>query len=183
MTASWQESYGKPRQCVEKQRLHSADKGPCSQGYGLLSGHVQLWELDCKEGRVPNNWCLWTGELEKTLENPLDRKGIKAVHLKGNRPWILIGQTDAEAEAPIFWSSDEKQPTHWKSLWCLERLKVEGEEGIKGWDAWMESPIQWTWTWANFRRWWGTGRPGVLQPVGLQRVGHNWTTEKQQQHV
>ena len=42
MIASWQESYAKPRQCVEKQRYHSAGKGPCSQGYGLSSGHVWL---------------------------------------------------------------------------------------------------------------------------------------------
>ena len=56
--ASWQESYDKPRQCVEKQRHYSADKGPYSQGYGLPSGHVQLWELDHKEGRTPKNWCL-----------------------------------------------------------------------------------------------------------------------------
>ena len=40
--ASWQESYDKPRQCVEKQRHYSADKGPYSQGYGLPSGHIQL---------------------------------------------------------------------------------------------------------------------------------------------
>ena len=59
--------------------------------------------------------------------------------------------------------------THWKSPWCWERLKAEGEEGIRGWDGWMASPIQWTWTWANFGRWWGTGRPGVLQSMGCKQ--------------
>ena len=44
--------------------------------------------------------------LEKTLESPLDSKEIKPVNLKGNQPWILIGRTDAEAEAPIFWLHD-----------------------------------------------------------------------------
>ena len=92
MIASWQESYDKtklwPRQCVEK---HSADKGPYSQGYGLPTGHIQLWELDHKEGRVPKNWCLWTVALEKTPQSPLDSE-IKPVNLKGNQPWTLIGK-------------------------------------------------------------------------------------------
>ena len=93
-------------QCTEKQRHYSADKGLYSQGYGLSSGHVQLWELDCKEGRTPKNWCLWTVMLEKAPESPLDSKEIKPVSRNGNKPWILIRRTDAEAEAPVFWSSD-----------------------------------------------------------------------------
>ena len=59
------------------------------------------------------------------------------------------------------------------------KQRAKGEEGIR--DTWTASPMQWTWTWANSRRWWGTGRPGVLQFMGLQRVGHNWATEQQQQ--
>ena len=66
------------------------------------SSHVQMWELDHKEGWMPKNWCFWTVVLEKTLESPLHCK-IKPVHPKGNQPWILIERTDAEADAPIFW--------------------------------------------------------------------------------
>ena len=69
----------------------------------LLSGHI--W-LDCKEGRMPKNWCLQTVLLEKPPESPLDSKEIKPVNLKGNQPWIVTGRTDAKAEAPVFWSSD-----------------------------------------------------------------------------
>ena len=83
-----------------------ADKVPYSQGYGLPSGHVQLWELDGKKGRALKNWCLRTMVLEKTLESRLDSKEIKAVDLKGNQPWILIERTDVKAETPLFWSSD-----------------------------------------------------------------------------
>ena len=54
------------------------------QSYGLPSGHVQLWELDCREGWVPKNWCLWTVVLEKTLESPLNCKEIQPLNLKGN---------------------------------------------------------------------------------------------------
>ena len=57
---------------------------------------------------------------------------------------------------------------------------IEGEESLRGWDGWMASPIQWTWTWANFKRWWGTGRPRVLQSMGLQRVRHDWAAEQNQ---
>ena len=91
-----------------KSRHYSADKGPSRQGFGLPSGHVRLWELDQKEGRAPKNWCFRIVVLEKTPESLLDGKDIKPVYLKGNQPWILIGRTDAdaEAEAPVFWSLD-----------------------------------------------------------------------------
>ena len=73
--------------------------------YGFPSSHVQMWELDHKEGWVVNNWCFWI-VLEKTLESPLDCKEIKAVNPKGNQPWIFIGRTDAEA--PVLWPPDAK---------------------------------------------------------------------------
>ena len=82
MIASWQESYDKPRQYVEKQRHYSTNKGPYSQGYGLPSGHIQL---DRKEGRMLKNRCLRTVVLEKTPESPLDSKEIKSVNPKGNQ--------------------------------------------------------------------------------------------------
>ena len=68
---------------------------------------VWMWELDHKESRV-KNWCFWTVALEKTLESPLDCKGIQPVHPKGNQSWVLIGKTDVEAENPILWPPDEK---------------------------------------------------------------------------
>ena len=67
-----------------------------------------MWELDHKEGWVLKNWCFHTVVLEKKLESPLDSKEIKPVNPKGNQPWIVIGMTDAEAEAPIFWPPDVK---------------------------------------------------------------------------
>ena len=104
MIASWQESNDKPRQWAEKLRHYSADKGPYSQGYGLPSGHVQLWDSDHKEGRMPKNCCFQTMVLEKTPQSPLDSTEIKPVNLKGDQPWIVTGRTDAEA--PVFQSSD-----------------------------------------------------------------------------
>ena len=98
----------KPRQCIQKQRHHFADKGPSSQSYGFSSSHVWIGELNHKEGWVPKNWCLWIVVLEKTLESPLDSKEIKPVSPKGYQPWMVIGRTDAEAEALILWPADVK---------------------------------------------------------------------------
>ena len=67
--------------------------------------------------------------------------------------------------------------THWKRPWCWERLRA-GEEGDdRGWDGWTALLTQWTWVWASFGSCWWTGKPGVLQSMGLQRVGHDWATE------
>ena len=104
-------------------------------------------------------------------------KAFKPVSLKRNQSWILIGRTDTEAEAPILWPPDANSQTHWKRPWCWERLKAEGERDDRGWDGWMEAPTQWTWVLVASRSWWWTGRPGVLQSMGSQRVGHDWVTE------
>ena len=70
-----------------------------------------------------------------------------------------------------------KELTHWKRLWCWEGLGAGGEGDDPGWDGWMASLTRWTWVWVNSGRWWWTGRPGELQFVGSQRVGHDWATE------
>ena len=137
-------------------------------------------ESDHKESWAPKNWCFWTVVLKKTLESPLDCK-IKLVNSKGNQSWIFTGRTDAE----ILVATWCEELTHWKrSSWCWERLKAggEGDDDDRGWDAWMAPPIQWTWVWARSGSWWWTGRPGVLQFIGWQRVGHNWVTELNWMH-
>ena len=70
-----------------------------------------------------------------------------------------------------------KELTHWKRPWYWKRLKAGGERDNRGWDGWMTSLTQWAWIWINSRSWWWTGRPGMLQFMGSQRVGHNWVTE------
>ena len=67
--------------------------------------------------------------------------------------------------------------THLKTPWCSERLKAGGEGDDRGWDDWMASMTRLTWVWVSSRSWWWTGKPGVLQTVGLQRVRHDWVTE------
>ena len=114
------------KQCTEKQRHYSADKDPYNQGYGLPSGHIQLWELDFKEGEMPRNWCLRTMVLEKTPGSQLDSKEIEPVHLKGNQAWILVGRTDTEAETRYF-GHLVRTDDSLKSPSCWERSRAEGE--------------------------------------------------------
>ena len=66
---------------------------------------------------------------------------------------------------------------HWKRPWCWEKLKVGGEGDDRGWDGWMASFTQWAWVWACSGSWWWTGKPGMLQSMGSQSVGHDWATE------
>ena len=70
-----------------------------------------------------------------------------------------------------------------KKSWRWERWKAWGEGGEREWDDRMASPTRWTWVWANCGREWGTGKPGLLQSVGSQRVTHNGVTEQQQSFV
>ena len=114
--------------------------------------------------------------LEKTLESPLDCKEIQPVHSEGDQSWVFFGRTDAKAETPIFWPPHAKCWLIGKD-WCWEGLGAGGEGDNRGWDGQMASLTWWTWVWVNSGSWWWTGRPGVLQYMGSQKVRHNWATE------
>ena len=135
-----------------------------------------MWVLDHKENWVLKNGCFWTVVLEKALESPLDFKEIQPVHPKGNQSSIFIRRTDVEAETAILWPPDVKNWLIWKDP---DAGKDYGQKkgNDRGWAGWMASPTQWTWVWVNCRSWWWTGRPDVLQSMGLQRVRHAWVTK------
>ena len=73
--------------------------------------------------------------------------------------------------------------TLWKKTLVLGKIEGKRKRGGRGWDGWMASPTQWTWVWASSGSWWWTGKPGMLQSMGLQRVGLEWVTEQQQQQL
>ena len=127
-----------------------------------------MWGLDYKDNWVLRNWCFWTVVSEKTLESPWTaRRWILSIHWKD---WCWSWNSSSLGT----WCgelSDLKRP------WCWERLKAEGEGDVRGQDGWMASPSQWTLVWVSSGSLRGTGNPGVLQSMGLQRVGHNWMTE------
>ena len=68
----------------------------------------ESWTINKEESWVPENLCFCIVVLEKTLESPLDCKEITPVNSKGNQPWIIIGRTDAETEAPKLWPPNVK---------------------------------------------------------------------------
>ena len=86
---------------------------------------------------------------------------INLVNPEGNQSWIFIGRTGAKTETSILWP----------------RLKAGRAGDDRGWDGWMVSPTRWTWVWVSSRSWWWTGKPGLLQSMGSQRVGHDWATK------
>ena len=130
-----------------------------------------MWELDYKESWALKNWCFWTVVLEKNLESPLDCKEIQPVHPKGNQSWIFIGRTDADPETSILWPPDAKNWLIWKVPDAGKDWRQE-EKGMT-----EEEMVEWTCVWVDSGSWWWTGKPGVLQSMGSQRVGHNWATE------
>ena len=113
-------------------------------------------------------WC-WS-----RLESSLDSKEIKPVNPKGNQPWTFIGRADAEA--PTLWPLDVKDWLIGKDFNAGKDWGQE-EKGTTEWDGWMASLTQRTRVWASSRRWWRTGKPGTLPPVGSQRVRQDLVTE------
>ena len=151
-----------------------------SQGHGLPSGRVRLWELDHKEGRMPKNLCLWTVMLEKTSESPLNIKGTKPVILKGNQPWILVERTDAEAEAPVFGSSDVNSSEKSLMLGKIEdRRRRRRSQRMRWLDSItnaMDMNLGKLWEMV-----WGKGGLASHSPRGRKRVRLDWATKQQQQ--
>ena len=102
---------------------------------------VVMWELDCEEGWVPKNWCLWTVVLEKTLDSPLDCKEIQPVHSKGDQSWVFFGRNDAKAETPVLWPPDAKSWLIGKDSnagrdWGQDE-KGPTEDEMAGWHHWL----------------------------------------------
>ena len=138
--------------------------------YGCESWTIkkaECWRIDGFETIV----------LEKTLESPLDCKETQPVHPKENQSWIFILRTDAEAETPIVWPSDVKNRLIGKDPdagkdWRWEKKGTTEDEMVG-----IASLTQCTWVWVSSRSWLWTGKPGMLQSMGPQRVRHNWATE------
>ena len=106
--------------------------------------------------------------LHRALNSPSYRKSVLNIHWKD---WWWSWNSNTFAT----WC---EELTHLKRPWCWERLKAGVEGGDRGWDDCMASPTRWTWIWVNSGSWWWTGRPGVLQSMGPQRVGHDWAELK-----
>ena len=167
MLTLWKESYDLPRQHIQKQRQTLPTKVRLVKAmvfpvvmYGCESWTVkkaERWRIDALE-----LWC-W----RRLLRVPWTARRSNQTILKD---WCWSWNSNTL----VTWC---KELTRWKRPWCWERLRAGGEEDNRGWDGWMASLTQWTWVWVNSGSWWWTGKPGVLQSVGSQRVGYDWATE------
>ena len=171
--APCRKSYDQPKQHIKKQRHYFANKGPFNQRYDFSSSHIWIWELNYKESWV---WRIDTFELwcwRRLLRVPWTvRKSNQSILKEISPEYSLM-------EWCWSWSSSTlatwyKELTPWKRPWCWERLKVGREGDDRGWDGWVASPSWWRWVWVGSGNWWWTGKPGVLQSMGSQRVRHHW---------
>ena len=167
MFASWQENHDKPRQCAEKYRITLPTKVHIVKAvvfpvvmYGWENWTVK--KAECQE-LMPSN----CGAREDSWES-LGQQGDQTNQSQGkstlNSLEGLMLKLKLQYVSYLMWTTDS-----------LEKLGAEGEESIRGWAGWTASPMQRTWTWANFWRWWGTRKPGMLQSMGSQRVGPETT--------
>ena len=132
--------------------------------------------MDHKEGWLPKNWYFLTVVLEKTLERPLGSKEVKPVNPKGIQPWIFIGRTDDETETAVLWLPGAKNWLIWKDPDAGKDWRHE-EKGTTEFEMVGWPPTRWTWVWVSSVSWRWTGKPGVLQSMGSQRVRDDWPTE------
>ena len=176
--APWKKNYDKPGQRIEKQRHHFADKGPYSQSYGFYSSHyecerwiiekVECWRIDAFE-----LWC-WRRHLRVPRTARRSNQSIPKKCPEYSLEGLML-----RLKLQYFGHLLQRTNSLGKN-WGWERLRVGGEWSNRRWDGWMSSLTQWTWVRANSGRSWSTGKPGVLQSMGLQRFRHNWATEQQQ---
>ena len=159
---------------LKSKRHYFINTGPSSQGYSFSSDHARMWELDNKESWAPKNWCFWTVVLEKTLESPLHSRRSNQSILKEVSPGCslegLILKLKLQYFGRLMWRADSFEKT-------LMLAKIEGRRR-RGWQRmrWLDG-ITNSMHMGLGRSWWWTARPGVLQFMGLQRVGHDWATE------
>ena len=143
--------------------------------YGCESWTVkkaECWRIDAFE-----LWC-W----RRLLRVPWTARRSNQSTLKEISPGFSLERLMLKLKLQYL-ATSYKELTHWKRFWCWEEgLGAGGEGDDRGWDRWMASPTPWTWVWVNSRSWWWTGRPGILQFRGSQRVGHNWGTELNWEH-
>ena len=137
-------------------------------------------ESDPKEGWVLKNGWFWTTVL-KILESPLNHREIKPVNPKGNQLWIFTGRTDAEVEVPIFGHLIQRTDSLEKTL-MLGKIEVRRRKGRQRMRQLYGITDSMNMIWVSSGSWWWTGKPGMLQSMGSERVRHNWASELTTSH-
>ena len=136
-----------------------------------------MWELDCEESWALKNWCFELWYWRRLLRVPWTVRRSSQSILNEISPGCslegLMLKPKLQYFGHLIWRVDSLEKT--LMLGGIGGRRRRGDD--RGWNGWMASLTQWTWVWVNSGSWWWTGRPGVLQFMGSQRVGHNWVTE------
>ena len=175
MFAPWKKNYDKPRQHIKKQIYYLLTKVYIvkAMAFPVVMYGCENWTIKKAECRRIDAFELWYWRLLRVpwTARRANQSILKEISLGVHwQDWCWSWNSNTLA---TWW----EELTHLKRLWCWERLKAGGEGDDRGWDGWMASPTQWTWVWVDSGSWWWTERPGVLQFMGSQRVGHDWVTE------
>ena len=145
--------------------------------FPVLTYGCESWTVKKVERQRIDAFKLWCWR--RLFESPLDSKETKPVNSKGNQPWIFMGRNDVEAEASILWTPVGKSWLTVKDPGCWEKLRAGGEAGNRGWD-WLHSIVRSLDTSLSKLMERRTGKTGMLQSMGSQRVSHNFANVQQQ---
>ena len=136
--------------------------------YGCESRTIK--KAECRKIDAFELWC-W----RSLLRVPWTARRSNQLILKKINPEYTLEGLLLKLKFQYFGHLRQRTDSLEKTL--MLRLKAGGEGDDRGWNVWMASPTRWTWVWVNSGSWWWTGRPGVLQSMGSQRVTHDWATE------
>ena len=159
-------------------RDYFANKGLSSQSYGFSSSHVWMWELDIKKAE---HWRIDAFELwcwRRLLRVPRTARRSNQSVLKEISPEYSLEGLMLKLKLQYFGYLMQSPDSLEKTL-ILGKIEGRKRRGQQERDGWMASLTRWTWVWASSRRWWWTGKPGMLQSMGSQRVGQDWAPEQQ----
>ena len=135
-----------------------------------------MWELDCNESWMLQNWRFWTVVLENTLGVPwIARRSNQSIP-KEISPGCSLEHLMLKLKLQYFGHLMRRADSFEKTM-MLGKIEGGRRRGRQRWDRWMASLTQWTWVWVDSGSWWWTGRPGVLWFMGSQRVRHDWAAK------
>ena len=170
------ENYDQPRQSIKKQSRYFTNKVCLVEAmvFPVVVYGCESWTIKKAEHRRIDAFELWCWR--RLLRVPCTARRSNLSILNEINPACSMERLMLKLKLQYF-GHLMRRADSFERAWCWKRLKAGKKGDDRGWDGWMASPTQWTWVWVDSGSWWWKGRLGVLQFVGLQRVGHDWVTE------
>ena len=176
MLTPWKKSSDQSRHHIKKQRRDFANKGPYSQAmvFPVVMYGCESWTIKKAEWQRIGAFRLWCWRRQLRVPWTARRSNqsiLKEISLEYSLEGLML-----KLKLQYFGHLMQRTDS-FERPWCWERLKAGGEGDDRGWDGWMALSTQWTWVWVSSGSWWWTGKLGMLQSMGSQRVGHDWAAE------